>query len=54
MQFVKPKEVKIHTTLEHIPQATWEDFYPGDIIWFNGKPKWRKKADDTWEDLQTN
>jgi len=32
----------------------YKDFYPGDWVWFNRQPRFRKMSDDTWFDTWSN
>jgi hypothetical protein len=38
-------------SLSMISSIDYEDFFPGDILYYQGKPRWRKLSDDGWEDL---
>ncbi len=56
--FVKRK-VRHHKNLWNQPLEMvlipfYEDFFPGDWVWYDARPRWRKMSDDTWLDTWEN
>lgn len=40
--------------LEMVLAPFYEDFFPGDWVWYDHKPRWRKMSDDSWLDTWEN